>query len=83
MRMIIPNSSFLYVSGKGSRLFQYKDSAGTVDAALVESAIADIPSSELPAAVKARLVTQAKAKGANRGWPKFAPEMLCEPIPAR
>lgn len=58
--MTLPDSSFLYVHG-GKRLFSYKDSNGQVDRALVEGAIADIPASELPAAVKARLVTQAKA----------------------
>ena len=56
--MILPNSSFLHPR---KRLFPYKDSGGRINSRLVENAIADIVTSQLPVPVKANLMTRARA----------------------
>lgn len=68
----LPDSSFLYIAPGGSkdsdgkttprslRYFPYKDASGSVDLAHLRNALARIPQSNLPKAIKDRLTSKAQ-----------------------
>jgi HK97 family phage prohead protease len=75
----LPDSAFLYVAPGGDkdadgktvprslRFFPYKDASGKVDLPHLRNALARIPQSSLPAAVKARVTTKAQGILQNQG----------------